>query len=61
LSLVPLRRSRPEVFDIRDALRFAGWYDNLESARMRWAAGGCAAVTQPDSALDAWITPDVGR
>ncbi|GLY94979.1 DUF402 domain-containing protein [Actinoplanes sp. NBRC 103695] len=33
---------------------FAGWYGNLESPRVRWAAG----VDATDRALDVWITPD---
>lgn len=42
--------------------RFAGWYGNLESPRVRWQAGGVRGVDTADRALDVWITPGrVGR
>lgn len=39
-------------------LRFAGWYGNLESPRVRWERGDLRCVDAADRALDVWITPD---
>lgn len=38
--------------------RFAGWYGNLESPRVRWESGGVRGVDTADRALDVVIAPD---